>query len=87
MGPFLGLTSWASAQSSDNSDLAKQLANPVANLISLPLQLNYDNGYGSEDGDKTFINAQPVIPINLNEDWNLISRTILPLVQYCNTLN
>lgn len=64
----------------DASSLAKKLANPVADLISVPLQLNYDNGYGTEDADRWTLNVQPVIPITLSEDWNLISRTILPIV-------
>lgn len=65
----------------DNAQLAKQLSNPVAALISVPFQLNYDQNIGSADaGEKWQLNVQPVIPIELNQDWNIISRTILPLV-------
>jgi len=62
-----------------DSDLAKQLNNPIASLTLVPFQGNYDTGYGPEDGYKAFVNLQPVIPVSLSDDWNLISRSILPV--------
>jgi len=63
------------------AELAKKLSNPVAALVSVPLQFNHDQDIGPEDeGERITINFQPVVPISLNEDWNIISRTILPLV-------
>jgi len=71
---------WAQ-EAADADALAKQLSNPVASLISVPLQLNYDDGLGpGGDGERWLLNVQPVIPIELNEDWNVISRTIVPLI-------
>lgn len=69
------------AAQEDAAALAKKLANPVAALISVPLQGNYDSGFGPDgDGDKWVLNIQPVVPISISEKWNLISRTILPVV-------
>ena len=63
------------------AELAKKLSNPVASLISVPIQNNFNFGAGpTGDGFQYKVNVQPVIPISLNEDWNLISRTILPYV-------
>jgi hypothetical protein len=72
----------AVTESSAEADkLAKQLANPISSLISVPFQANEDFGYGpSHNGYKFTLNIQPVIPISLTKDWNLILRTILPVV-------
>ena len=62
-------------------ELAKKLSNPVADLISVPFQFNFDGNVGpARDGNRQYLNLQPVIPIKLNADWNLISRTILPVI-------
>ena len=60
--------------------MAKKLSNPLASLISVPFQFNYDEGFGSNDGQRATLNIQPVVPISLNEDWNRSSRTILPVI-------
>lgn len=69
------------AQAQDADQLAKQLSNPIASLTSVPMQLNYDDGIGPlDDGEKFTLNVQPVVPISIGEDWNMISRTVLPVV-------
>ena len=71
----------ADAPSGDTAtDLAKKLQNPISDLISVPLQSNTNFNVGPHKGVQDILNIQPVIPIHINEDWNVITRTILPLV-------
>jgi hypothetical protein len=75
--PVLG----AEPNESSGENLAKKLANPVAALISVPFQFNYDENIGPEEkGSAWRLNIQPVIPFSLTENWNLVSRTILPVL-------
>jgi len=63
------------------AELAKKLQNPIASLISVPIQNNFDFGAGPKgDGFQYKVNIQPVIPFSISKDWNLITRTIIPVV-------
>lgn len=62
------------------TDLAKELANLVGNLISVPVQNSLDFGIGPNDAMRFTLKIQPVLPFTLTEDWNLITRTILPVI-------
>ena len=70
----------AGAPEDEAAELAKKLSNPVANLISVPIQYNWDTGIGSAEADRTTINVQPVIPFEVADGWNLITRTIVPII-------
>jgi hypothetical protein len=64
----------------ESAALAEKLQNPIADLISVPFQSNTNFNVGPNTGTQEILNIQPVIPIHLTEDWNVITRTILPLV-------
>ena len=61
-------------------ELAKVAQNPVGNLISVPFQENAYFNVGPLNGTQNVLNIQPVYPIHLNSDWNIITRTILPII-------
>jgi len=70
----------AEVEEDSQAELAKKLNNPVANLISVPIQNNWDFGIGPANAMKYTANIQPVIPVSISEDWNVIVRTILPVI-------
>jgi hypothetical protein len=64
---------------SEHSDLAKEMQNPFANLITFPLQNITSLDVGPDDGRQNVLNLQPVVPLHLNDRWNLMMRPILPI--------
>jgi len=76
----IGLSQAAYAES--DAELAKELSNPIASLTSVPFEYQYDDGIGpSGDGERQTLLIKPVIPFSLNDEWNIISRTIIPYIE------
>lgn len=84
----VALIAWLpTAASAQDAELAQTLTNPIADLVSVPFQINRDRGFGADrDGWRTTLNIQPVYPIRLSDDWTLISRTIVPVIQQKNVV-
>jgi len=72
----------SAAEEAEHSEtaLAKKTQNPIANLISLPFQNNTSFNSGPRERTQNVMNIQPVIPLDINDEWNLITRTIFPIV-------
>lgn len=64
----------------DADRLAKQLQNPVADLISLPFQYDSFQNWGEDRSPRNVLSIKPVIPIHVTDDWNIITRTTVPLI-------
>jgi len=81
---IIGLT-LIDALAQDETELAKKTQNPVADLISVPLQSNFNFGAGFNHNKMIYVlNVQPVIPIKITEDWNLITRVVMPIINQPN---
>ena len=63
----------------ETQELARAAQNPVASMVSLPLQNNTNFNFGPQNKTQNILNVQPVVPFSINEDWNLITRTIVPI--------
>jgi len=64
----------------EETSLAEKAQNPIANMISVPFQVNTSYGIGPDNRTSNVLNIQPVLPFSLSEKWNLITRTIIPIV-------
>lgn len=67
-------------EGNQTADLARAVQNPIASLISVPFQNNTNFDYGPREKTQNVLNIQPVIPFSLSEEWNLITRTIVPII-------
>ena len=76
----LALVAVSAAQPASEGDLAKKTQNPVSDLISVPFESNFNFGVGPNDDLQYILYVQPVVPFRLSQDWNLITRTIIPLI-------
>ena len=70
----------ATAADENATELAKKAQNPVADMISVPFQYNANYNYGPLNKRQDVLNIQPVYPIHLDADWNIITRTIIPII-------
>ena len=62
------------------TELAKKTQNPVSDLISVPFENNANFNAGPDNKVLNVLNIKPVVPLKLNDEWNLINRAIIPLI-------
>jgi len=61
-------------------ELARAVQNPIADMISVPFQNNTNFNFGPRERTQNVLNIQPVIPVDISDEWLMITRTILPVV-------
>jgi hypothetical protein len=69
----------ASAQ--ESAEIAKQAQNPIAKLVSVPIENDFNPHTGMSKEDSYVLQFKPVVPLRVSKDWNLITRTIVPIIQ------
>lgn len=75
------LISLSSAAETEEQAISRQLANPISNLIQIPIDFTFDSNLGRNDeGERAVMTIKPVIPFSISENWNVISRTVVPIV-------
>lgn len=77
---FLAISGTAQENAKQTENLAKATQNPVASLISVPVQNNVNFNIGPYGREQNVLNIQPVIPVRISENWNLITRAITPII-------
>jgi hypothetical protein len=83
---FAGAAAAQQGPAGDAAAMADKLNNPISDMISVPLQMNYDFNIGPLNGTRLQLNVQPVIPVSISPNWNMISRTIVPIIYQQETL-
>lgn len=79
--PGIQVATQETPAAAENSDaLRKAAQNPIASLISVPVQNNSNFGVGPDGRIQDVLNIQPVIPARVSENWNLITRIITPII-------
>ncbi len=84
---MFGISAMAQDGGASKSDLAKASQNPIGDLISVPFQYNANFGVGPGDDVQSILNIQPVYPVGVSEDWNLINRVIIPVIDQPKPVN
>jgi hypothetical protein len=78
--PSIGRAQQTPAAGGESAELAKKLSNPISDLVSVPFQFNWEQNVGPSELTRFILNVQPVMPFEINQDWNMIARVIMPLV-------
>ena len=65
----------APAAGGESAELAKKLSNPISDLVSVPFQFNWEQNVGPSELTRFILNVQPVMPLELNSDWNMITAS------------